>query len=137
MRILIDTNVLLDFLTKRPDFFKDACDVIAFCVNDKIEGFIAAHSVVNAFYLMRKDYLHSERRKIILNVLKCLSIVDIDEEKIISSLENEEFTDFEDCLQDECAEEIRADYIVTRDMNDFTKSKIPAITPSDFVKLMK
>ena len=75
--------------------------------------------------------------QIILNALKCLSIVDIDEEKIISSLENEEFTDFEDCLQDECAEEIRADYIVTRDMNDFTKSKIPAITPSDFVKLMK
>ena len=47
-----------------------------------------------------------------------------------------EFIDFEDCLQDECAEEIGAAYIVTRNIKDFTKSKIPAVIPSDFVDLM-
>ena len=71
-----------------------------------------------------------------MRILKCLSIVDIDEEKVITALENEEFIDFEDCLQDECAEEVGAEYIVTRNIRDFTKSKIPAIMSSEFVDLV-
>jgi len=44
------------------------------------------------------------------------------------------FPDFEDCLQDECAAQNHADYIITRNTDDFSNSNIPAITPSDFLK---
>ena len=56
MKILIDTNILIDFLMKRPLFYDDARKVIQLCMNKKIEGCIAAHSVMNIFYILRKDF---------------------------------------------------------------------------------
>lgn len=44
--------------------------------------------------------------------------------------------DFEYCLQDECAAQNHADYIITRNINDFLKSGIPAITPADFLTML-
>jgi len=57
--------------------------------------------------------------------------------KIISALNNENFTDFEDCLQDECASDFNADYIVTRNISDFKDSKVKAIEPSEFLAIFK
>ena len=45
-----------------------------------------------------------------------------------------DFPDFEDCLQDECAAQNHADYIITRNTGDFSNSNVPAITPSDFLE---
>ena len=45
-----------------------------------------------------------------------------------------DFPDFEDCLQDECAAQSHADYIITRNTDDFSNSNVPAITPSDFLE---
>ena len=59
MRILIDTDVLLDYIAKRQEFYQYASRIIGLCADDKIDGFVAAHSIVNAFYLLRKDYTHS------------------------------------------------------------------------------
>lgn len=47
---------------------------------------------------------------------------------------NEDFSDFEDCLQMECARDYGAKYIVTRNIADYEKSEIKAISPSDFLK---
>ena len=52
---------------------------------------------------------------------------------MIAAIENQDFKDFEDCLQDECAREIDADYIITRNTGDFKVSKVPAIEPEQFV----
>lgn len=57
-------------------------------------------------------------------------------EKIKSALENEAFEDFEDCLQEECAVEVMADYIVTRNPNDYKKSRIKVVEPGEFIKLL-
>ena len=59
-----------------------------------------------------------------------LAVAGLDKELLVSALENESFTDVEDCLQAECAKEFGADYIVTRNVKDFTGSSIPAITPA-------
>ena len=56
MKILIDTNILIDFLMKRPLFYDDSRKVIQLCMNKKIDGCIAAHSVMNIFYILRKDF---------------------------------------------------------------------------------
>lgn len=57
----------------------------------------------------------------------------IDFFKICSALDNEDFHDFEDCLQEECAVAVSADYITTRNIKDFSISRVPAISPDEFI----
>ena len=57
-------------------------------------------------------------------------------EKIISAIDNEQFLDFEDCLQEECAVAETVDYIVTRNLADFKLSRVQMIEPDEFVKLL-
>ena len=64
-------------------------------------------------------------------------ISDLNAEKIISAIDNEEFSDFEDCLQEECAVEAVADYIVTRNPDDFKKSRVKVIASDEFIKLLQ
>jgi hypothetical protein len=62
-----------------------------------------------------------------------LTVVGIDKTKILSALENEVFSDVEDRLQVECANELSAEYIITRNIEDFSNSEIPAILPNNFL----
>lgn len=67
---------------------------------------------------------------------KVFEISEINKKKILAALENENVADFEDCLQMECALEVSAEYIVTRNLDDYANSKIAAIDPKDFLKLV-
>lgn len=71
------------------------------------------------------------------NLCDIFRISDLIAEKIISVIEHEEFSDFEDCLQEECAVEAMADYIVTRNPGDYKMSRIKVIEPDEFVKLLQ
>lgn len=133
-RILIDTNVLLDYLLEREPFFEDAKKVILSCIDGKVKGCIAAHSISNMFFILRKDYNAKERREILLNLCKIFDVEGIDKVKLISGLVNEDFADFEDCLQMECAKSYEADYIVTRNVSDYFTSEVRAITPKDYLE---
>lgn len=62
-----------------------------------------------------------------------LKVTGASHEKVCSAIDNNDFSDFEDCLQDECAKEVSADYIITRNINDFRNSKVKAITPRQFL----
>lgn len=65
MRVLIDTNVLLDFLMGRKPFFDVADQIIKLCVERKMEGYMAAHSVLNIYYVLRKSMSDVERREVL------------------------------------------------------------------------
>ena len=54
MKILIDTNILLDFIIGREPFYENADKVLMLCANKKANGYLAAHSVTNLYYIMRK-----------------------------------------------------------------------------------
>lgn len=134
-KILIDTNVLLDYLLEREPFFDDAKKVILSCTEGNIKGCIAAHSISNMFFVLRKDYTAKERREILLNLCTIFNIEGIDKAKLLSGLANEDFSDFEDCLQMECAKSYGAEYIVTRNVADYSTSEIKAILPSEYLGL--
>lgn len=136
MRILLDTNILIDYISKRELFFDDANKIITLCANEKINGCIAAHSVMDALYIIRKEYSLEERRRILTKLIMIVDIIGIDKHNILTALNNESFTDIEDCLQMECAKEYKADYIVTRNIQDFKNSPIQPILPSEFIKLI-
>lgn len=134
-KILIDTNVLLDYLLEREPFFEDAKKVILSCTEGNTKGCIAAHSISNMFFILRKDYTVKERREILLNICTIFDVEGIDRAKLLSGLANEEFSDFEDCLQMECAKSYGAEYVVTRNVLDYSMSDIKAILPSEYLEL--
>ena len=134
-KILIGTNVLLDYLLEREPFFEDAKNVILLCIKGKIKGCIAAHSISNMFYILRKDYTAKERREILSSLCTIFDVEGIDKAKLLSGLANEEFSDFEDCLQMECAKSYGAEYIVTRNVSDYSTSDMKAILPSEYLRL--
>ncbi len=136
MPVLFDTNIILDVLEKRFPFYDASKSVLERCVSGEITGYIALHSISNLFYILRKRYSAADRRKLILDILNLLQIANADHEGVRSALQREDFSDFEDCLQDECAKQIHADYIVTRNINDFSVSVIPAVLPEDMLKIL-
>lgn len=136
-RILIDTNILIDYLLTREPFYEDAKAVVYSCVDGKTKGCIASHSISNMFFILRKDYNSKERREILLSLCSIFDIEGIDKVKLMAGLQNEEFSDFEDCLQMECAKSFGAEYIVTRIINDYKISQIKAILPKDYLEMLK
>lgn len=136
-KILIDTNVILDYLLEREPYFENAKQVVISCVEGKVKGCIAAHSIPNMFFILRKDFTAKERREVLTNLCSIFDVEGIDKSKLLSGLSNEDFSDFEDCLQMECAKAYEAEYIVTRDVSDYATSEIKAIEPEDYLKLQK
>lgn len=136
MLVLIDTNVVLDVLEKREPFYETSDKVLSLCASKKIKGFIALHSISNIFYILRKNYSVESRKRLLTGILKFLQTGNISHKNVRHALERQDFFDFEDCLQDESASQIHADYIITRNTDDFSTSNVPAITPEDFLKLL-
>lgn len=137
MVVLIDTNVLLDFLQGREPYFSNADRIIKLCADQKIHGFMAAHSISNMFYILRKDMSVEVRREVLLNLCDILAIEGINSVKVIDALKNDAFVDLEDCLQSGCAKNVKADYIVTRNIKDFEVSEVPAILPENFLRVVQ
>jgi len=133
-KILIDTNVLLDYLLTREPFYEDAKNIVLAYVNGKVRGCIAAHSISNMFFILRKDYDAKERRELLAGLCSIFDVEGIDRVKLLAGLYNEEFSDFEDCLQMECAKAYGAEYIITRNIDDYKMSEIKAVLPTDYLK---
>ena len=134
MIILIDTNVILDHLISRQPFADIADDILHLCFEQKCNGYIAAHSITNIFYILRKQFSIQERKIILLELCEFIEVSGIQKEQIIDALVNDDFDDLEDRLQVECALSVNADYIVTRNVTDFYNSPVPAILPEDFLQ---
>ena len=133
MKVFIDTNVIVDALTKREPFYEDSLSVIKSCDMGKNEGILAAHSLTNIYYLMRKDYTEDARRDVLMDLTEMFTIVGVEKEKIQAALKNKSFSDFEDGVQYECAIFSGVDVIVTRDVKHFENSQIKVMTPHDFM----
>lgn len=136
MIIMVDTNIVLDVFMDREPYAREARMILTKCADREVIGYLAAHSIPNLFYILRKKYTSKERRALIRNLCDIFNISDLNSKKIISAAENEAFSDFEDCLQEECAVEAMADYIVTRNPDDYRTSRIKVIEPDEFLKLL-
>ena len=133
MTILLDTNIILDYIAERPFSKSETKQIFEMIFSRKINGIIAAHSITNLWYILRKTCTAPERREIINTLLECFKIAEINKTIIQNAINRNNFSDFEDCLQDECAKTYKADYIITRDKDDFTTSLIPTLFPTEFL----
>ena len=133
--LLIDTNIVLDWILKRRQFHQDATEIISLCMRGKLRGYLAAHTILNVFYITRKDFSVEERGDLSRLLCDRFEIIGIERKQILGALDIPDFKDLEDSLQMECANEKGLDYIITRDIKDFKDSTITAISPEKFLYL--
>lgn len=135
MDLLIDTNIILDILQNREPFVQYSQHIFNLIKEKKYTGILASHTITNLWYILRKTHTIEQRRTILLSLLELFEISALTKIKLKNALLRTDFSDFEDCLQDECGIEYCADYIITRNPSDYEKSTIRCISPQEFIQL--
>jgi len=134
MRLLLDTNVIIDILIKREPFFSDSYTAVRIAIEKDLECFVSTTAVTDIFYILRKNLNSIEEAKNNLNRLaQLVSFADVSSSDVIMALSSK-ISDYEDAVVDEVAKKIDADYIITRNVKDFDHSKVKAITPTKFIQ---
>ena len=133
MRVLIDTNVILDVLQKREPFFTDSYRALRRALENDAECLISVSAATDIFYALRKSLGSAQQAKEHIDQLaQVVSFADVQGMDIHTALMRA-MPDFEDAVVDAVAERSGASYILTRNIKDFTGSVVPAILPADFL----
>ena len=82
MKVLIDTNVVLDVLCKREGFYEDAARIMKYCEVNKITGVISALTIPNIVYIMRKELDAQKTRDVIEKLQLVFTIADLKSDDI-------------------------------------------------------
>jgi predicted nucleic acid-binding protein len=128
VRVLLDTNVILDFFLERDPFFQEANRVFEAIAADQLEGFVSASTVTDIFYICRKQTQSiSEAQRIVARVLEILGICPVDRTSLETAI-GAGIADFEDAVQLACAMQQQLDAVVTRNPQDFQTSDVPILT---------
>jgi len=134
MRVLVDTNVILDVLLNRPTFFIDSRLVFELAEQKQIIGYITASSITDIFYIVSKEIKNNETvYQVIENLTALFSVVPVSEATIANALALR-WKDFEDAVQFMAARENDISFIVTRNISDYKCSDIHCITPTNFIQ---
>lgn len=134
MKIMCDTNIIIDVLLEREPFVEDSCKVLSLCEDHLIHGFVSASSVTNVYYLVRK-YTHSTdlAYKAVGKLLEIVKVGSVTNNDVLTAFQ-QKAKDFEDCLVATCAKSIRCDCIVTRNKKDFEEFDVPVLTPAELLR---
>lgn len=133
MKVLIDTNILLDVLANRGEFALPAALLFRWCEVGKVQGYIYALSIPNIAYIMRKEMKRSQISDVLGKLEAIFTIADMKADDLKKAAVMP-MNDYEDALQCVCAKRVKADYIVTRNVKDFHGSSIPAVTPGELLE---
>lgn len=136
MRVLIDSDVLLDAALERPEFVADSMAVLGWAEQQPGSGWIAWHSVANIHYVGRRLRGDEAIRDFLRDILGFLEIPATDHRGARQALDLP-MVDFEDALQVMSALTARADMIVTRNTIDYRRSVVPAITPTGLLRRVR
>jgi len=134
-KVLIDTDVLLDFFFDRKPFSDDAAKLLTLCERSVVSGFVTPVILSNLYYLLRRTAKHEKVIEHLKMLVGIIDIATINKATIMQAL-NSEFKDFEDALQNFSAQydnEIKI--IVTRNVKDFKESKLSVMTPEAYLKM--
>ena len=135
MKVLFDTNVLLDVFLEREPFFGPSAQVVGLAEQSKIEGWIGATTVTTIFYLLAKELSNKQAEKNIRKLLKILHVSSINRVVLEDALDSN-FKDYEDGVLYQSAVHANLEVIITRNQKDFTKSDLPVYSPTEFLNVL-
>lgn len=133
-RLLLDTNFLLDFVDETRSDSAAAATLFGMMARGEHQGVVAASSLKDVYYLMRKRGSDQEARDWIRVFIRAFDVEELDAEVCSMALESDE-PDFEDGCIRAIAERMQADFIITRDRKAFARSWVKSYAPREFVEL--
>ncbi len=135
MKVLIDTSIIIDALTGREPFRETAEQIFILAANQIEDLYITASSATDIYYLIKKYFQDSKQAKgTMAKLFELFCILDVTSEDCQRALLSE-INDYEDAVVTCCAIRSQMDYIVTRNIKDFKKSKVKTVLPQEFIKI--
>ncbi len=135
MKLLLDTNIIVDILSQRSGY-EESLEVMRFCEAKIAAGFVTTATVLDVMYILRKHINPENVRAAVQTLLTILDVEEIKKSDITGAFDTG-MADYEDAVQAMCAKQSGAEYIVTRNVQDFQKSPVPAILPSEALRLLR
>jgi predicted nucleic acid-binding protein len=135
VKILLDTDVNLDFILQRQPFYIEAKEIFLSLVKGNFEAYICGITPLNIFYIARKEYGNDKTRLEISKLLQLVNVCDVNRQILQIALTSK-ITDYEDAVQNESAIAENLDAIVTRNTKDFKNSTLKIYTPSEFLQII-
>lgn len=134
MKVLLDTNIVLDAIAAREPWAKAAQQIVLLAAEETIEGYITANCLTDIYYIARKSLSDADAREALHNLFHVFSVVDLWATDCEAALDLA-MDDYEDAVATICAHKAGVEYIVTRDEGFLrAKTKPPAISPEAFLE---
>ncbi len=133
MKILFDTNVILDVFLARQPFLENAAKLLAKVEQNKIEGILGATTITTLYYLIAKQLGSKQTKEVIEKLLDLFEVGPVDRLVLRTSL-SLDFPDYEDAILYQVALYNQAQGIVTRDRRGFSKGTLPVYSPEELLK---
>ena len=135
-KVLVDTDVVMDFVTRREPFDKDAVHLFNLADRKRVNLNVSSLCLNNIYYLLRKIIGHNKTIVILQNLIEITDVLTVDKQVVLKAL-NSKFSDFEDAIQHFSAvENGDIDVIITRNLKDYKQSKIAVMTAGSFIGVM-
>lgn len=132
MKVLVDTNVILDVLLDRQPFSEDATRILALVEESKIEGFLCATTVTTVDYLLGRALTAMKARSALRRLLDIFEVAPVNRPVLEQALRSE-ISDFEDAVLEQSGRLVAVDAIVTRNIKDFRKSTVTVLDPVELL----
>ena len=135
IKVLIDSDVILDLLLDREPFADLSERIFESLVAGRMQGYVTSAALLNIYYITRKALGRNTALDCVRRLLETdgLEVFAVDKQHIQTAL-NFELTDFEDAVQAAVAEVAEIDFIVTRNTRDFRQSPVPAVLPEEILE---
>ena len=135
MTILIDSNIALDILLNRQPWYEKAALIFSLTRRSIVKSYVSASAITDIFYVAKKELGKSAAREAIKRLVRVFYPATVTDTDIYHALDLT-WDDFEDSVQFTVGEGLSADYIITRNTQDFSSSHIPAVTPEQFIQVI-
>ena len=135
MKLLINTNVVLDVLLRREPFFRTAAEVLNLTQRDEVWEYVSASAITDIYYIANKQLKdRAAVRDLLERLLKIVSVAAVSEQEIRNAL-NLTWADFEDSVQYSVALLNEMDGIVTRNPDDYQEANMRIWLPEQVLEL--
>ena len=136
MKILVDTNIVLDLLLDRTPHAMAAAQIFSLVERNVLSGCLCATTLTTVHYLATKVVGQKRSREEIRKLLRLFEVAPVNRAVLEAALEAEGFSDFEDAVLHEAARQADADALVTRNEKDFKKAVLAVYGPSELINIV-
>ncbi len=136
-KLFIDTNIIIDLLAKRDPFYDEAAMLFTLADKQKICLSVSALTFANTNYILLQSKRPDEAKLILRKLKLIVQVLCLDEKIVGLSLNDNDFKYYEDALQYFTALENGVDVIITRNLKDFQKAKLPVMTAAQYLETIK